>query len=110
MSYRVFYAPSFSDDIERHIDYLIEQHVSIDRIDRWYGKLFKLVDSLSESPRRFAVDDIQTKVTGLETRKANVGDYLVFYDIDEEHKRVNVFAFIHGARRRESDSPPSDRG
>lgn len=103
MTYRVIYAPSFRDDIDHHIGYLISQHVSIDLINRWYGELFELVDSLSEWPLRFPVDPIQTEATGRETRKLNVGDYLVFYDVDEFNKRVNVVAFVHGARQRTTD-------
>ena len=108
MTYRVIYAPSFRDDIDRHIDYLLSQHAAPDVIDRWYSRLFELIDSLNEWPMRFPVDEIQTQATGRETRKANVGDYLVFYGVDEVHKQVNVVAFVHGARRRgpdESNAP-----
>ncbi len=100
MTYRVIYAPSFQKDIDQHIRYLIGQHVSIDRINRWYGELFERIDTLHQWPLRYPIDPIQTQAIGREIHKLNVGNYLVFYDVDQERKQVNVVAFIHGARYR----------
>ena len=51
---------------------------------------------------RFPVDQVQTDATGRETRKVNVGDYLVFYQIDDTRRQVSVVGFMHGSRRRET--------
>jgi len=104
MSYRVIYAPSFIDDVRAHIAYLREQHVSDEMIEHWHTRLFERIDSLNEWPRSCPVDPIQTQTTGVETRKQNIGDYLVFYHVDDAEKHVNVTAFVHGARRRGTTS------
>lgn len=101
MTYRIIYAPSFRDDLDQQVEYLINEKVTIAIIDRWFTRLYELIDGLCETPRRFSVDTIQTAATGLETRKLIVDDYLVFYQVDDERQKVNVVGFVHGARRRE---------
>lgn len=99
MSYRVVYAPSFCDDLRDHAMYLRQAHVGDNTIDRWFRDLLDLVDSLNDWPHRYAIDPVQTQSTGTETRKLNFGDYLIFYQIDDERKEVHLVAYIHGARR-----------
>jgi plasmid stabilization system protein ParE len=100
MKYRVIYAPSFRQDVRDHVAYLHREKVSAATIERWFSKLFDLVDSLDEWPKRFAVDPIESNATGRETRKVNLDDYLIFYQVDDEQQQVNVVGFMHGARRR----------
>ena len=102
MTYRVIYAPSFREDIDQHIDYLLGQHVALHVINGWYAKLYELIDGLYKSPRRFPVDEVQSRITGHETHKLNFGDYLVFYQVDDKRRQVNLVTFRHGARRREA--------
>jgi plasmid stabilization system protein ParE len=102
MTYHVVYAESFVQDLSHQVEYLLRERAALSTIDRWFTKLYQIVDSLEEWPRRYPVDPIQTEATGRETRKLIVGDYLVFYQIDEDRLQVNVVAFMHGARRRES--------
>ena len=99
MTYRVIYAPSVREDIRQHVAYLRGESVTAATIEQWYVKLFELIDSLDEWPDRFPVDEVQSEAVGEEIRKLNVGDYLVFYQVDHERKEVNVFAFMHGAGR-----------
>ncbi|MEX0777339.1 MAG: type II toxin-antitoxin system RelE/ParE family toxin [Phycisphaeraceae bacterium] len=100
MTYRVVYTDAFIADVDSHVAYLLGEKVPAATIEQWFDKLFDLVDSLNEWPLRFPVEDLQTQATGQETRKLNVGDYLVFYQIDDDHRQINVVAFMHGARRR----------
>lgn len=102
MSYRILYAPSFQDDVDQYLEYLISEKVVIATIEQWFTKLYDQVDGLYKWPKRFPVDPIQTEAAGRETRKMNVGDYLVFYQIDEGAHQVNIVAFMHGARRKEA--------
>lgn len=102
MKYQVILAPSFRDDLDHHVEYLLAEKVATTTIERWLSDLNDKVNGLDELPTRFPVDPIQSEAIGRETRKLLVGDYLVFYQVDEEHGRVNVVAFVHGARRREA--------
>ena len=100
MNYRVIYASSFRDDLGQQVEYLLSQGVSVATINHWFAELYEVSDSLEDLPRRFPVDPVQTGELGQETRKAVVGDYLVFYQVNEDHKQVDVVAFRHGAKHR----------
>ncbi|MEM9416347.1 MAG: type II toxin-antitoxin system RelE/ParE family toxin [Planctomycetota bacterium] len=99
MKYRVELADSFTDDLDRHLAYLVQENVSPVTIGRWLGRLHELVMGLDELPKRHPVDPHFTQRTGIATRKVNLGNYLIFYQVDENHRRVDVIAFTHGASR-----------
>ena len=100
MNYRVIYTDSFQDDLRDHLAYLRSQKVDEDVIEDWYTKLFDKLDSLDEWPRAYRVSESYTADSGLETHKYNFGDYLVFYQINDQQERVELVAFMHGANRR----------
>lgn len=106
MTYRVIYAPSFREDIRKQVAYMVDETVAVETIESWFGKLYDLVDKLDQFPKRHPVDPIQSDATGCETRKMVFGDYLVFYQVDEDQKRVDLVAFVHGATRREVPDGP----
>lgn len=99
MTYQVLYTDSFMADVDEHIDYLMRQRVGLTTIDAWFGRLYKVIDSLDEWPLRFPVDEHESERTGRETRKINFGDYVVFYRVDLDRRRVDVMGFVHGAKR-----------
>ena len=102
MTYRVLYSDEFTANLDDHLTYLVNEGVSHHAIDRWYGKLFELVDSLDEWPHRFPVDRVLTQETGRTIRKANYADYLISYQVDDDRRVVTLTAFVHGARRRKA--------
>lgn len=57
--------------------------------------------SLDDIPKRHPVDRVSTEATGVVTRRMDFGNYLVFYQVDDDRQQVNVLAFTHGATRRE---------
>lgn len=102
MSRHLVYAPSFRDDIRQYLRYMRDQHVGEAIVERWFNALFDRIEDLPDWPSRYPVDPIMTRDSGRETRKLNMGNYLVFYQIDEPGKAINVVAFMHGARRSEA--------
>lgn len=101
MTYHVFYSEGYTANLDEHLTYLQASGVSQFTIDRWFGKLFTLTQSLSEWPERFPVDRVLTEATGRETRKANYGRYLISYHVDDDKQKVTLLGFVHGATRRE---------
>ncbi len=101
MKYRVVFAESFVRDVDDQIAYWRAQRVSDDVVESWFARLFNVVDHLASMPHMFAVDELQSRAVGREARKLTVGDYLVFYIVDEEAKLVSVVAFVHGAMKRD---------
>lgn len=100
MNYRVVYSNSFQADIRDHLACLRSKTVAEDVIENWYLKLFDKLEGLDDWPRAYRVSESYTKDAGVETHKYNFGDYLVFYQIDDEQERVELVAFMHGSRRR----------
>ena len=68
MNYRVVYTKPFHNDVDRHVDYLLNEGVSLQTMMAWYDKLYEKLDSLDESPKRFAVDEKMSELTGQVTR------------------------------------------
>lgn len=101
MTYHVVYTDPFLKDIDRHVDYLLGQRVSVETITAWYDKLFERLDALDDMPKRLPVDEKMTELTGQETRKLNYGDYLAFYRVRDDRRCVELLHFQHGARERE---------
>jgi mRNA-degrading endonuclease RelE of RelBE toxin-antitoxin system len=102
MTYRIIYAPSFLADVRNQIAYMVDEAVSPATIGHWFSGLYQRLDNLDDMPKRYPVDPVQTSMAGRETRKMTFGDYLVFYQIDDAGKRVDLVAFMHSAKRREA--------
>lgn len=60
---------------------------------KFLDDLEKDFQSISRNPKAFPV-----YVYNREFRKAVTNDYLVFYKIDEENKRVCIYRILHGKR------------
>lgn len=102
MSYRVEAADSYTHMLDTQIGHLLREGVSIETINGWYGQIRSAIDLLSTMPRLYPVDEFQTEAVGIETRKITAGDYLVFYQVEDEAWRVVLVAFVHGATRSEA--------
>lgn len=100
MRFRDVYTPLFLKDIDNHVDYLLAQGASVEKISAWYDRLFERLDALAEMPRRLPVDQQLTELTGQEYRKLHYGEYIAFYRILNDKQCVNVVHFQHGARER----------
>lgn len=99
MTYRVIYSEGFHRNVEAHVDYLLASGAAPHVIAAWYDRLYTLLDRLNDWPNRYPVDELETRRTGRETRKANFGDYIVFYEVDNGRRCIDVAVFIHGAAR-----------
>lgn len=98
MNYQVIYTDGFLDDVREHLSYLRREKVAEHVIENWYTKLFDRLDGLDFWPRTFPVSESYSRDVGRTTHKYNVGDYLVFYHIDDKHQRVELTAFFNGAK------------
>lgn len=98
MNYRVRYMPRVVAAIESQTEYLISQQDSTERVSAWLRDIYDLADSLEMMPRRHAVDVGMTEAVGAETRRVVFGEYLLYYQIDDTRKHVNVVHFRHGAQ------------
>jgi hypothetical protein len=99
MTYRVVYTEQFHEALDAQLAYFAQQGASETRVAGWLAELLDLVDSLNESPYRFAVAEPESAARGIEIRRVPFGEYLTFYLVDEARREVQLLGFRHGARR-----------
>ncbi|MBX3318137.1 MAG: type II toxin-antitoxin system RelE/ParE family toxin [Phycisphaeraceae bacterium] len=99
MSFRVVVPRAVEEAIDAQVSYLIKQGTADDRLQDWLDGLLHLIDSLSDWPRRFPVADATSAARGYEVRRANRGDYAIFFRVDDEHRFVEILAFRHGRQQ-----------
>jgi hypothetical protein len=66
MSYQVVYTEQFHAALDAQLIYFAEQGAPDSRIVNWLSELLVLVDSLNESPHRFAVAEPESAARGVE--------------------------------------------
>jgi len=71
-------------------------------IASWLRKLYQFTEGLYVAPYRHGRAEIESKRQGKDIRKTHLGDYLIFYTIDEEQKRVAV-VYIRDAAQQVED-------
>lgn len=103
MTYRVVYTEQFHDALAAQLRHFEKRGAPEARVANWLSELLDLVDSLSESPHRFAVAEPESAARGVALRRVTFGDYLAFYHVDEARREVQLLGFRHGARRRRGD-------
>ena len=64
--------------------------------NRYTNLVKREIQKLEYFPQKFAIidDDI---IKDLNIRKININNYIVFYTIDDEVKRVNIVRILYGA-------------
>ena len=101
MTFRVVLTETVVQAIDAQLSYFDAQGAPGDRVGGWLDDLLAAIDSLSQWPERYPVAEIESAVAGMELRKLNFGDYLVFYHVRSEKSLVEVLSLRHGARQRE---------
>jgi len=79
--------------------HLLAEGASVDRIVAWSKRLLERLHGLEEWPEVHPIDEIRTSEVGRVTRKINVDDYLILYQVDHDRCVVEVVGLIHGANR-----------
>ncbi len=99
MSYRVEYGPEAIAYIDNQIEWLRGQAISDETIASWLRQLLHFTEGLYIAPYRHATAEAESERLGKDIRKTHVGDYLIFYSIDEEQRRVAVVRIRHAAQQ-----------
>jgi plasmid stabilization system protein ParE len=109
VKYLVQVSREVEDAVADQVVYFHAHGAPDSRIERWLERLWDLVDSLSKMPRRFPVSVRESEMYGNELRRVNLGEYAIFYRVDEHEHAVFIVAFRHGKRRpwiEETDCEP----
>ncbi len=107
MKYGVVIAAQAEQEIGEQTEYIARDKPLAAK--NWLVKLYAAIEELEAFPRRHPVAEELSATLGFELRRMVVGNYLIFYRVDEARGVVEVLRFRHGARRIEGEeNPPTD--
>jgi plasmid stabilization system protein ParE len=96
VKYRVTVYAKVHEQIEQQVTYLLSQSAPYDRVSAWLDSILSAMRSLSEHPQRFPVYTTPDDQMLFPVRRMNVGDYAVFFHVNESAGTVTVLEFRHG--------------
>jgi plasmid stabilization system protein ParE len=89
--YSVTLLETACDDLDGICEYLSRFYPGT--VGRFLGALEESFDNAAYNPRMYRPYEWNK-----EYRRIVVGDYLVFYKIDDDQKRLDVYRILHGKR------------
>ena len=101
MSYR-FILPT---DVENQV-YDCALHIAQDNPTRaisWLDEVIEAMKGVCEMPHAHTEHPALSRQVGRTIRHRPFGNYLIFYQVDDEAKAVIMHLFIHAKRDREND-------
>jgi len=90
MEYDVKFLPTADQNLIEIDDYLSQFYPST--AAKFFEKLDKKLLLLKEQPFIGA-----KYIPNPKYRKLNVGDYLAFYTVDEENRKIEIYRILHGS-------------
>ncbi len=95
--YAVYYSPVAKDDLKSVYTYiaytLLEKKIAADQTDR----IRKEIRSLNVFPERYRLVDWEPwHQMGI--RQVSIGNYVVYYRVDHEDKRVEIVRIFYGGQ------------
>lgn len=95
--YHVFLSDAAYADLNRAVSYLkhelLEPHAANALID----EMQNTIEGLSQMPYRYEIVS-QHDIADIPLRKCMVGNYLLFYSIEESDKCVNIIRILYSRR------------
>lgn len=97
MQYEVKLTPQAVEQIQETVSYISHILLEPEAAKRWADILCKEISSLNSMPSRYPLTEEEPwRTYGI--RKMTVKNFLVYYFVDEEQKRVSVTAVVYGRR------------
>jgi len=91
MKYRIKYLPVFTSDRDVIRAHLSRFYTGTEK--RFFTLVRKKIKQLKDFPLMYPVFEIDPNY-----RKMVIGDYLLFYIVDEDNKMVEIHRIFHGAQ------------
>lgn len=98
MSYRVI----ITADVEKQV-FDCALYIARDNPDRalsWADDVFEVMRGLSDYPHASPEDPKLSRQVGRTIRRRAFGEYLIFYEVDEQAQAVVMHLFVHAKRER----------
>lgn len=67
--------------------------------ERWLRQIQRSIASLESLPRRHGLAESLSHLLGMEIRKLIVGNYVLYFRVDEVRSLIRIVRFRHGAQK-----------
>jgi plasmid stabilization system protein ParE len=81
---------------------------SITQALRWVTHVKNRIMSIGELPLAYPVSESESARLGFIVRKLSIGNYVVFYRVYEQERKILAVEFRHAARRRPGEAEDGD--
>lgn len=96
-SYDVRISPSVVNRIAEYATHIAEDSGSADVARRWTQSVYQKINTLNVCPKRYVLAQ-ENDHRAYEIRRQLIGNYVIFYSVDEESTTVSVIGFRHAKR------------
>lgn len=93
MNWKIQYTEKANKDIREIYEYIAFSLLEIGTASKIVSNIIKTVNSLNEMPRRFPV---YTANSNVEIRSANVGNFIIFYSLEDNTETVTIISVLYG--------------
>ncbi len=95
MAYKVIIAPSAERALDSSLLYISETLHSPSAARRLLDSFEVAIAALEQNPFAYPVDRYVSALTGAEVRKKRVGNYRIYYRVNQPALQVDVAHFFH---------------
>ena len=97
MGFRVQYTQQAEEDLDSILRYMSDELFNPQAAERFYEAVNKRLGLLCDNPRMFPLHHDE-KLHADEYRCAVIGNYLMFYIVDDEYSVVSIIRIVYGGR------------
>ncbi len=96
MAYNLIFTDAFEKDLDSILDYIINKLYNPTAAARLYKNVKSTFAKITELPEMYPLHPLK-RLSEKGFRFCQVGNYLMFYTIDHEHKIIYARAMVYGA-------------
>jgi plasmid stabilization system protein ParE len=97
MAFKTIISNRYTEDLESVLDYITNTLYNHNAADRIYQKSSEIIAAIKVNPHLYPLHHSEV-IAKKGYRFANVGNYLLFYRIDEVLRETTIVSLIHGSR------------
>ena len=97
MDFQVKFSEQAAQDVSDIIEYICDVLYNPGAAERFYNEVNKKRERISENPFIYPLSKDE-KLCGQRTRTAVIGNFLMFYSVDETNNAAYIIRIIYGKR------------
>lgn len=97
MNYKLVITKNAENDLDDILQYISNELAAPKAASNFLDNVVKCYENISLNPKLYAICD-NNRLRAKEYRKAIINNYIMFYRVDENNKKIYVMRFIYGRR------------